>query len=198
MAGNAWAFGPYTNTQVCGGSAGLFQTCATLTTALSVDGKTLMLTVKNTGTLGDKFTAIGIGAVPTGVTVTGTSSTSNFTFTGAQTDLSNGVDKPYYGFSCTGNPANCLPNNGTSIVFTFTFSGAVTLSDLALGIHSQGSTVGDCSTKLFVNSGTTLGVDGGNYTTRCGSPTTTVPEPMTMSLLATGLVGMGGMGAFKR
>ncbi|HEU5040672.1 MAG TPA: hypothetical protein VFT84_07630, partial [Gemmatimonadales bacterium] len=70
MATNAWAFGPFSNTQVCGGT--LFTTCATLTTTYDATTDVLRIEISNTSSNGDAFTAIGIRGLPEGVTFTTT------------------------------------------------------------------------------------------------------------------------------
>ena len=73
-----------------------------------------------------------------------------------------------------------------------------TLRTCAACARRQGGAPAGCesSTKLVVSGFDANGGGGVANDPTCG--TTTVPEPMTMSLLATGLAGMGGLGAFKR
>ncbi len=179
-------------TQYCGGNA--FSTCATVTN-ISYSGGVVTLTVANTsGNAGSVFTAIGLANIGGTFAVTNFTS-SNANFVQGTTGLSGaGIQNAVIGANSIAPPSQTGLTNGQSVTFTFTLSGTPDLTSLQLAIHDQGgSPGGQCaaSTKLVVTGGTANATDP-----LCG--TTTVPEPMTMSLLATGLAGMGGLGAFKR
>ena len=179
-------------TQYCGGNA--FSTCATLTN-ISFSGGVVTLTVANTsGNAGSVFTAIGLANIGGTFAVTNFTS-SNANFVQGTTGLSGaGILGTVIGANSVAPPSQTGLTNGQSVTFTFTLSGTPDFTNLQLAIHDQGgSPGGQCapSTKLVVTGGVANTIDP-----LCG--TTTVPEPMTMSLLATGLAGMGGLGAFKR
>jgi hypothetical protein len=192
-AGNAWAFGPYDNTQICGGAS--FYSCVTMTTVYDPATNTLQLTVTNdgAGTLG----TIGIGVVaPTG----GTPAPGYGAF-GIQPELSGAGDlgNTYYGFDAVNTPDALAPGETGTFVFTFDPAFNDDLTQLALGLHFREGPDPACgSNKMWIapNNDAT-GPDGGSYAANCG-PTTVVPEPITMTLLATGLAGMGGVGALRR
>ena len=201
MATNAWAFPTYSNTEVCGGNN--YYTCVTLTSSYNAGTNTLTLQVANTSTQGDFFTAIGIGNLPAGVTITAVSDNHPGTWVldSDLSDLSNpGGGNPgpfeFAGVDKTGNPNEALGNDGNTYTFTFTFSGAVDPATLALAFRSQaGPTACAGSAKLYVD---TDGTVNSGFSELCGPPTTVVPEPITMTLMATGLAGMGGVGALRR
>ena len=178
-------------TQYCGGNA--FSTCATLNT-ISYTGGVLTLQVTNTsGKAGSVFTQIGLANIGGTFTVATFGASGDGDWSQGTNGLSGaGIQNAVIG----GDADNPRPthglHDGETVTFTFTFTGNPDLTDLQLAIHDQGGSPGgrcDSSTKLVVTGGVA-------NDPICGS--TTVPEPMTMSLLATGLAGMGGLGAFKR
>ena len=194
-AGNAMAFGPFTNTQVCGGT--LFTTCATLTTTYvdNLNGtSTLTIDIANTSSNGDAFTAFGIRDVDPSASSVDAGLAATWSYVGDVNQLGgdpDGANPKFSGFETNNGINGAITNDGNTYSFSLTFATA-DLASLEFALHSQGGPNG-CSTKLFIN-GTDAQVD----TVDPACATTVVPEPITMTLLATGLAGMGGAGIVRR
>ena len=186
------------NNTYCGGNT--FSTCAFINSSTSTVGgvTVLTLTVTNPSTnpSGSVFTAIGIANLPAGAdvtsaTVVSSTGTVSFVYNGSGPSGLNGagIGADVVGFEAVPPPTVNGLNPGESVTFTFTFDGVYNLNSLQYALHDQGGSPAGCepSTKLVLNG--SVGQYSANSAT-CGPPVTTVPEPASMTLLATGLAGM--------
>lgn len=189
----AWAIpNPYTNPNACGGNE--FRTCASLN--ISWSGTTATVTIQNLGTQGEVFKAFGFANLPSGTSITGSTIPVALAgrFVAGPANEIQGM-----GFDATPPaPQNGLKAGEGPFTFSITFGGSFTAANIAgttFAIHAISGPNG-CSTKLEVSATGQVNDLGAFPNPACG--TTVIPEPITMTLLASGLAGMGGVGALRR
>lgn len=219
-AAGTWTGFGWNNTTVCGGNA--FSTCASVAVSAYSDGAgnvTVTMRVTNmsgsNGTYaGTVFTQLGLWNVPYangknafstgyGPTLTATDQNSQ-AVSGWQTGTSglngSGIQPDERGV----DPINGI-NGGLGAGNTYTFIFTITnwqgtsadFNNLGFAIHGQGGPNG-CSTKLVIQNGGSANSPDPNDPAVQACGTTVTPEPVTMSLLATGLAGMGGASLLRR
>lgn len=149
-------------------------------------------------------TVIAINGLYGGGLVTGNLGTLSFT-TGALTsgDLQMGGTFAAGGtFTITGNGTSGIPNG---VIFSGTFSGPVTwtlitlpngthnytLTGVLSGTMSNGAQANGVTVQLTINTGKKF--FNGSTTISSGDTNIVVPEPGTLGLLGTGLVGIAGL-----
>lgn len=209
----------------CGGNT--FSTCYSVnlswTTPVS-STNTLTVTLKlinNDATAGLKWFSVGLDNLSNG-----TVSLSSFTSTGPA-GWSDPPPNDFSGGPFTDPTANSQNNGGEAAsdfngptggtwTFALTMSGSLTgaqwdalLNAAGVGLHAGGVTINDtnCSTKVVRRDNLAPGAgiygqngpDGSSPNCEAGSPPTEItPEPMSITLMATGLVGLAGAGFIKR
>ena len=185
------------NGSYCGGSS--FSTCFSI--AMTWTGNVVRLEFLNAAGEDDLIYSIGLFNLPAGAwTYALTAGTTAGFDEPPSNDLSNFPSASAYGTVLGpggGGPGSAV-SDGNSGVLYITFSGVVGnfdsfIQNASVGGHFASGPEG-CSTKPIVTSEGI--VNQGPYDEACGG--TSVPEPATMVLLATGLVGLAGAGAIRR
>ena len=193
----AWA--DWSSGVVCGG--GLFSTCASVEVT-GATTNTVTITVMNeggaqAGSYDAIFSAVGIYNLPAGVTNVAISSDGGSNMVAGPGNELNPMSHSFAAEAVPPPSDNGL-DVGESVTFTITFDHNVTAEELAdLGVSIHGiSGPNNCSTKLYIEDQGT--VTGGPDAPDPACSETVIPEPITMTLLATGLAGMGGVGFLRR
>jgi hypothetical protein len=203
----------------CGGD--VFSTCFSVDLSWTVSGAgpttftTLLVVLKlrndDTFNSGLKWFGVGLDQLPADIVSDFTSGPAGYQDPPPQ-DISNPGGPFTPGVAEAANPGGSDP--GTSFrTWNFTFTGDartiaqwdLLMQKAGVGYHAGGTTCG--STKVEVHgSNTTTGL--GPYVTNHGAasdcddtvspPTEITPEPLSITLMATGLVGLAGAGFIKR
>jgi len=182
----------------CGGSN--FATCAAVSLTWDAATQKATLTITNLGNADAVFKAVGLTNLPAGYQWDIATSTLNGWGTPPPNDL--GGDGIPGAVAQVNAPKDNVTHDkgidvGESLTFVFDFHGLTTqqIAQVGVVVHAISGPAG-CSTKVaFNSSGAITNSPTGGYS-GCGA--STVPEPATIGLVTTGLVGLGGAGFLRR
>jgi len=189
---------------VCGGTGFFFTFCVNISAVQT--GANFFITIMNNGLNGSgaapynnlSLTAIGFNGFAAAPIIFAQSVGASFVQDNNINDLSN-FGGTWRGGSSTPPPvANGLLFN-EFITFEFLNTTAANFGPSAIAFHAQAGP-GNCSSKMMFNlSGGQLPPNGPAFIDpSCGGPPTTVPEPASIVLMATGLFGVFGFARFRR
>ena len=179
----------------CGGSN--FSTCAAVSLTWNTSTQTATVTITNLGDADAVFASIGLTNLPEGFNWNLAGSTTNGWTQAPPNNLTGDGIEPAVAQLNAPNPS---PKKGIlvdqSLTFVFDFSGLTQqqIAQVGVGIHAISGPAG-CSTKINFDAGGHITNSPSSYT-GCGA--STVPEPATLGLVATGLAGLGGAGFVRR
>jgi hypothetical protein len=167
-------------------------------------GTVVTLTATNLGSEDDLIKSIGLFNLPSDVAYTlGAGSQADYE-PPPPNDLSNLPAERAYAVACAtpGSGNSCMVADGQTGTWIFSFTGFGGsssefddfISGASVGAHFISGPNG-CSTKPIINADGSH--NSGPLDENCGGETT-VPEPATMMLLATGLIGLGGATFVRR
>lgn len=151
------------------------------------------LTISNTGSYGEVFKAVGLFNIPKGVTYTGVFSDLAWSVSKSKDFSGDGLIPTTFAYIAP-NPAPKLGlQRGDTATFRFELDKIKEddVKQLGAGLHAISGPKG-CSTKLGWMNGSV--VQDATYDPACAPPPIINPEPGTVVLLATGLLGMAGLG----
>jgi hypothetical protein len=191
----------FTATGVCGGSN--FSTCASV--QLTWSGSTATLTITNAGALlpgtGEAvFASIGLTNLPADYVWSTTGNTFNGWTQAPPNNLSgDGIEDAVAQLNAPNPSSKKGLDVGQSLTFVFNFTGLTSqqIAQVGVGIHAISGPEG-CSTKINIAPSGSTGSVTNSPTSYTGCGASTVPEPATIGLVTTGLLGLGGAGFMKR
>jgi hypothetical protein len=203
LAASSAQYGFGSPTDVCGGNNFTFCLAISAGQGTGANAANFFITVTNEALHGSNadpyaslvFTALGFNgfaSAPSFSSVAGTS----FKSSNDINDLSNFFGN-WVGAEANNPAAQQGLLFGESITFMFANTTAATFAASDFAIHAQAGP-GGCSSKLELDLSQGAPANGGNFIGTGCSPVTATPEPASVTLMATGFLGLGVIARRRR